>query len=129
MLSALIAPEVSLFLAFSVEKARGYIQYTYTDIRISIHTHMRTCTADPRTSWAWTAQAHLHADVSQQAPVLLQIAAWSPQVQRADCALICAILYRGLGHLRILVSASGPGTEPPQTLRDNLNWQGVKSFM
>ena len=31
----------------------------------------------------------------------------------------CAILYRGVEHLQILVSMEGPGTNSPQILRDD----------
>ncbi|KAM5286051.1 uncharacterized protein RBU33_002502 isoform 7-T7 [Hipposideros larvatus] len=41
-------------------------------------------------------------------------------------ALICAILYRVLGHRRILVSARGPGTKPPRILRDSLSFRASK---
>ena len=34
--------------------------------------------------------------------------------------LYCTILYKGLEYLWILVSARGPGTNPPQMLRDDI---------
>lgn len=47
--------------------------------------------------------------------MLFPIVARSPQVSRANCVLMCAILYRGLGHLWVL--GTGVGVLEPSPLR------------
>lgn len=52
----------------------------------------------------------------------------SVDVEDQMYASIYAILYRGLEHPQILVSARCPGTDPMQIPKDNLSFGGVKSY-
>lgn len=45
------------------------------------------------------------------------------------CIILYIILYMGLEHPRIFVSAGSPGTSLPQILRKELSFGGVKSHM
>ena len=80
----------------------------------------------------WTAQFHLSTDFFQWTPVLFSIHRWeSANEESQPYSLIDAILYMGLEHLRILVSAwvLEPSHPPPPDTERQLNLGGFKIYM
>lgn len=118
----LIGPKVSLCLSLPVEKARWYI-HAHTSAHICTHVQL---TLEQhgfelhRSSYMWM--------VFNKYCTVLDLW-WGVRGcgrTTEPYALICAILYRVLGHRRILVSARGPGTKPPRILRDSLSFRASK---
>lgn len=83
----------------------------------------------PWKTWVWTAWVHLCGFFSINT-VLFFIHSWaSADVEGWLYTVLYAILYRGLEHPWIWVSAECPRTNPLQILRNNLRLGGVKVIL